>query len=80
MLRARAIENQVYVAAVNILGADGNGTEYSGASAVYAPDGDVLIEAADTAETLSCTLSMARLQALRAQFPVWQDADDFELI
>ena len=37
LLRARAIENQCYMAAVNIVGTDGNGVPYSGGSAAYGP-------------------------------------------
>ena len=35
LLRARAIENQVYAAGVNIVGIDGAGVQYSGGSALY---------------------------------------------
>ncbi len=79
LLRARAIENQAYVAAVNIIGTDGNGVNYSGGSAVYAPDGEVLAEVFDTPQVVNCNLDYAQLQTLRETFPVWQDADDFQL-
>ena len=79
LLRARAIENQAYAAGVNIVGTDGNGVTYSGGSAIYAPDGDVLVEAHDTAQLVTQTLDGARLKSLREQFPVWQDADEFQL-
>ncbi len=79
LLRARAIENQVYAAGVNIVGVDGNGVEYSGGSAVYAPDGAVMAEAFDEASIMTQTIAWSPLQALREQFPVWQDADDFNL-
>jgi len=79
LLRARAIENQAYVAAVNIVGTDGNGVMYSGGSACYTGDGGVLGEAFDTAQTLTCTLSASGLHDLRQAFPVSRDADDFEL-
>ena len=79
LLRARAIENQVYAAGVNIVGTDGNGVAYSGGSAVYAPDGLPLAEAFDTAQIVTCSIAWAPLAALREEFPVWQDADEFEL-
>ena len=79
LLRARAIENQVYAAGVNIVGADGNGVTYTGGSAVYAPDGEVLVEAHDAAQLVTETIDAERLRTLREQFPVWQDADDFQL-
>ncbi len=43
MLRARAIENQVYIIAVNCVGEIG-GIIYSGDSRVINPNGEVLIE------------------------------------
>ena len=79
LLRARAIENQTYVAAVNIVGTDGNGTNYNGGSAIYAPDGEVLAEAFDTAQIVTRTIHEQPLRSLREQFPVWQDADGFQL-
>lgn len=43
LLRARAIENQVYIIGVNCVG-DIGGVEYSGDSCVINPNGEVLIE------------------------------------
>ena len=50
LVRARAIENQAYVVAVNRVGT-GGGLEYSGDSAVVDPLGEVLVSAA-AAETI----------------------------
>ncbi len=79
LLRARAIENQAYVAAVNILGKDGNAVEYGGGTAAYAPDGEVLVERFGVAEVVMQTLNPARLDELRSAFPVAEDADSFNL-
>ncbi len=79
LLRARAIENQCYMAAVNIIGTDGNDVPYSGGSAAYGPDGAVLAERFDDAGVVSVTLDPKALQQQREAFPVWQDADSFEL-
>lgn len=79
LLRARAIENQVYVAAVNIVGRDGNGVEYAGGSAVYGPAGDTIIEVFDTQQIVTRVLNPETLMTLREEFPVWQDADGFKL-
>ncbi len=46
LLRARAIENQAYVAGVNRAG-DGNGLHYAGDSAAIAPLGETIVEADD---------------------------------
>ncbi len=79
LLKARAIENQAYVAGVNILGTDGNGVAYAGGSSIYAADGMVVGEAADKATVMTHRLSGDALKDLRKSFPVWQDADDFLL-
>lgn len=79
LLRARAIENQAYLAAVNIVGTDGNGVEYSGGSAAFAPDGTVLVERFDEPGVLVTEFDAGRLASLRAEFPVGDDADDFDL-
>lgn len=42
LLKARAIENQVFVAGVNRTGIDGNGLEYVRSSQVVNPNGEVL--------------------------------------
>ena len=79
LLRARAIENQAYAAGVNIVGTDGNGVEYAGGSAVYGPDGAILAEAFDEPRIINQTVAWRPLADLREHFPVWQDADDFNL-
>ncbi len=80
LLRARAIENQAYAVGVNITGTDGNGVVYGGGSAVYAPDGEILLELDAGARVADAELDGTSLQQLRKSFPVWQDADRFELL
>ena len=77
LLRARAIENQCYTVAVNIVGVDGNAVAYSGGSAAYGPDGTVINEAFDSPQTFGVQLEYAPLEKLREAFPVWADADGF---
>jgi omega-amidase len=80
LLRARAIENQSHVIAVNRIGVDGNGIKYSGDSGVYDPQGlklSRLRSGEDRVETLA--ISRAALDEYRAAFQVALDADDFEL-
>lgn len=43
LLKARAIENQVFVIGVNRIGKDGNGLEYKESSAIYNANGEILI-------------------------------------
>lgn len=76
LLRARAIENQSYVAAVNRVGTDGNGFEYSGHSALVDPTGNVLFEEENRACTATLLLKKDLLTDYRAKFPAWMDADD----
>ena len=79
LLRARAIENQCYSVGVNIVGEDGAGVRYSGGSAVYGPEGNVLGELFDTAQTFTVELDGGALGDLRERFPVWRDADEFQI-
>ena len=75
LLRARAIENQAYIAGVNRVGQDGQGFNYSGYSAVIDPTGQVLFEQADLPCTPTLTLSYQALIDHREKFPAWMDAD-----
>ena len=49
LLRARAIENQVFSVGLNLVGVDGNGVPYSGGTAVYGPTGEAQVELFDDA-------------------------------
>jgi predicted amidohydrolase len=79
LLKARAIENQCYVAGVNRVGKDGLG-DYLGNSMVVDfkgnPIGDVLTEEEGLVET---TIAMQSLNQFRNSFPVWKDADKFSI-
>ncbi len=75
LLRARAIENQAFVAAVNRVGTDGNGFDYSGHSALIDPAGQVCFEQENTACTRTLRLEHGVLAGYRDKFPAWMDAD-----
>jgi omega-amidase len=75
LLRARAIENQTFVAAVNRVGTDGNGFEFKGHSALIDPAGRVLFEEENTACTPTLQLKHKALEDYRSRFPAWMDAD-----
>jgi predicted amidohydrolase len=79
LLRARAIENLCYVAAVNRVGTDGNGLAYAGDSAVIDYVGQPVTECADVETVVTATLSAEGLAAHRERFPAMLDADAFEL-
>jgi predicted amidohydrolase len=80
LLRARAIENQVYVLGVNRVGKDGNDVYHSGYSAVISPNGDLLQEAAHDEATLLHTLSAHQLERLRRHKSFLKDMDAFQLL
>ncbi|CAD7844884.1 MAG: Aliphatic amidase AmiE (EC 3.5.1.4) [Olavius algarvensis Delta 4 endosymbiont] len=75
LLKARAIENLCYVIGVNRVGADGNGLEYCGDSAVIDPVGNTLFTIHNEPAVRTVTLSREILEIWRRDFPVWLDAD-----
>lgn len=80
LLKARAIENQAYVAGVNRTGTDGNGICYSGDSLIIDPKGKEMAAAKPGSEVfLTARLSKSSLDQFRKKFPVLPDADNFTL-
>lgn len=66
LLKARAIENQCFVAGVNRIGQDANQLSYSGNSRVIEMDGMEAMKAPNNAEGVySCVLSIEELQNYR---------------
>jgi predicted amidohydrolase len=72
LLRARAIENQAYVAAVNRVG-EGSGLNYSGDSVVLDPWGAPLCEANKDEVLLLADIDAERVADARAKFPIRAD-------
>ncbi len=79
LLRARAIENLAYAAAVNRAGKDGNGLDYVGDSAVLDMLGQPVVELQEGPRTATATLSAKALEDHRKRFPAQLDADRFTL-
>ena len=80
LLKARAIENQSFVIGVNRVGRDGMGIDYTGDSMAYDAKGRVIASLPKGKEgTLTVHLSLKELEAFRHKFPVWKDADRFEI-
>lgn len=76
LLRARAIENQCYVAGVNRVGSD-PGNRYCGHSTLIDPWGTPLSDCKKNEECIiEKELKRSSLEAFRKQFPVLQDADN----
>ena len=79
LLRARAIENQCYVAGVNRVGTDPS-CDYCGETAIIDPYGRTLAEVERNKEgAVSAEIDLEKLQAFRKKFPVLEDADTFVL-
>ncbi len=78
LLRARAIENQCFVIGVNRVGCDPE-APYAGDSAIVDFVGRTLVDAGEDERVLTATLSLDEKKAYSEVFPVWMDADAFEL-
>lgn len=72
LLRARALENQAFLAACGAAGRQGD-VELSGRSAVVDPWGEVLVEAGGAAETLTVELDLGEVGRARKDFPALSD-------
>jgi omega-amidase len=72
LLRARAIENQMFVAAVNGVGPSGRET-FGGLSAVIEPWGEPLAEAGAGEVLLTVEIDLDQADEARRRFPVLKD-------
>jgi predicted amidohydrolase len=80
LIRARAIENQCFVAGVNRIGTDGNGVLYCGESMLINTLGEVIVTAGSGQEcTVTGEITMTELSEFRAKYPFQKDADDFTI-
>ena len=79
LLPARAVENLSYVCGVNRVGCDGYGHQQGGASAVYSPQGEKLLQLGSQEEFQIVELNLEYLRQFREKFPAWKDADEFKI-
>jgi predicted amidohydrolase len=79
LLRARAIENQCFVAGVNRVGEDGNGILYNGESSVIDPLGEIIYQKKSDEDIFTYTLQKEKVTETRDKFPFWKDADLFTI-
>lgn len=79
LLKARAIENSSYCLGVNRVGSDGEGIGYNGHSCIYNLRGDSLTGLTEKDEIITVNLSAQFQEDYRRKFPVYLDADDFEI-
>jgi len=77
LLQARAIENQSFVAGVNMVGKDGNGLEYSGDSSLIDYSGQILWQISDAEGLYTAELSFAEQNNYRQQLPFLRDSAGF---
>jgi len=78
LLRARAIEDQVFMVGTNLVGREEFGkdgtVDYGGSSAVIGPWGDVIVEAGEAKETLlTATIDVNKVDEARAKMDVLKD-------
>ena len=79
LLPARAIENQCYVAGVNITGTDGNGYEYAGDSSIVDYSGRNLCQISLQEGLFTTKLLLEDMRQFRQQLPFLADGDSFSL-
>lgn len=79
LARARAIENQAFVAALNRVGTDGAGIPYSGNSLICDYVGQDLAYEVGKEAILTARLDPDEMLAWREKFPIWKDADAFTI-
>jgi omega-amidase len=73
LLRARSIENQMFMAAVNCVGKIGN-EQFGGSSAVINPWGETVVEGNDHSEELiTAEVDLDEVTAVREKIPVFTD-------
>jgi len=81
LLKARAIENQCFVAGSNRTGTDGEGIKYCGESIIVNPRGELIeIAEADQECSITADISLTELADFRNKFPVINDADKFTIL
>jgi predicted amidohydrolase len=79
LLKARAMENQCFVAGVNRVGKDPS-EYYSGYSALIDFRGQVLNKSKNDRESVvNQTIYLNELNEFRMKFPAWMDADGFDI-
>jgi predicted amidohydrolase len=71
LVRARAIENQVFFVAVNRVGNDGTAT-FCGSSRVVDPYGVILSSASESSESfISCEIDLETIKKVRKNMPIF---------
>lgn len=72
LLRARAVENQCYVAGINRVG-HGGGHVFTGGSVILDPLGECMAYAGDREAVITATIESERVREVRESFPFLKD-------
>ena len=72
LIRARAIENQMFIFACNRVGTDAQNV-FFGHSMAVDPWGEILAEAGDGEEVISLSVDLSKVQDARKTIPILQD-------
>ncbi len=85
LLKARAVENQIFIAATNGSGEAGSGNTLAGHSLLIGPDGAVLSEAGTEAAAVYQEVEPALVDRVRARFNTagttpWRSADSDKIV
>ncbi len=80
LLKARAIENQAYVAGINRTGKDENGFVYNGGSMIIDAKGNILAKCTEDETVCETTVSKIELEEFRNKFDTLKDVDNFKII
>ncbi len=79
LVRARAIEQQVFIVAPNQVGQHDNGRETYGHSIIVSPWGEILVEQEQGEGIISASVDLADVESIRKQMPVAQQ-NQFEVV
>jgi len=79
LLEARAIENQVFVAAANCVGIDGTGVKTNGLSGLIDYTGEWVLQEKETEKLISFDIGKDELLKFRTSLPFLNDRDQFEI-
>ena len=72
LLKARAIENQCYIAGINRIGG-GGGLNYNGSSMIVNPDGNVLNDISNDERIIVAEISKDKVDEIRGKFNLKKD-------
>lgn len=79
LLKARALENQAYVAGINRIGEDGEGISYNGHSKLFDFKGSVILDSGQGMNIRIVEIDKQALTTFRRKFPAFLDADSFRI-